>query len=119
MDPQDRNFRDDAATASLTGYPASEPGDPVIKPLLHRDERVLWRGRPSPRAAIRGNAVLNTAVALPFVAFAAFVAIAPGLGPQTLLFGAFFGFGLWQLSRPWRFYRLASRSRMSSPINGS
>jgi len=81
------------------------PGD-----LLYPDERILWRGRPVPRAAIRGRILLNITVSLPFLAVVALMAARVGFGTQTAIYAVLFGLGLWQLARPLRFYRQATRT---------
>jgi len=103
-------------TSDLHLRPASLPtSDEELDRLLRAEvlypsERVLWRGRPSPRAAMRGRVVLNIAMALPFLAVVVFVAVKAGFGSQTAIYAVLFGLGLWQLARPWRFYRAASRT---------
>lgn len=78
--------------------------------VLLPEERIVWRGRPSPRAAIRGRLLLNLAIALPFLVLVAFMGARAGFGPQTAIYAVLFGLGVWQLSRPWRFYRRAART---------
>ena len=90
--------------------PSGKADDRSFEALLHRDERVLWRGRPSPRAAIRGQVASNVLVSLPFLTVVGIMAAGAGFGPQTLFYAVLFGLGLWQLSRPFRFYRQAART---------